>query len=90
MRTRIVSVQNRLQCVLFVFVAAYLLCCGDIEMNPGPTGSTQQATTNDDMSRTEADTSAGTSRISAHSQDSLRIDDSSITGDVATHILEQL
>ena len=36
MRVQVVTPRNRPEVPLFVFVARYLLCCGDIELNPGP------------------------------------------------------
>ena len=36
MRKAVITVRTRTQLVYFVFVAAFLLCCGDVEMNPGP------------------------------------------------------
>ncbi|KAL8572593.1 hypothetical protein ACOMHN_017227 [Nucella lapillus] len=39
MRTRLITVRNRLDVLLFVFVASYFLCCGDVEVNPGPVDS---------------------------------------------------
>ena len=38
MRVQVVTPRNRLQELLFVFVANYLLCCGGIELNPGALG----------------------------------------------------
>ena len=32
MRTQVVTPRNRLEVLLFVFVASYLLCCGDVEL----------------------------------------------------------
>ena len=34
----VVSPRNRLEILLFVFVARYPLCWGDIELNPGTVG----------------------------------------------------
>ncbi|KAL8599625.1 hypothetical protein ACOMHN_053684 [Nucella lapillus] len=39
MRLRLITVRNRLDVLLFVFVASYFLCCGDVELNPGPVDS---------------------------------------------------
>lgn len=36
MRIRVITVRHRLDVCIFVFVATYLLCCGDVEVNPGP------------------------------------------------------
>jgi len=41
MKTRVITVRHKLDTVIFVFVACYLLCCGDIEMNPGPVTNTE-------------------------------------------------
>ena len=38
MHVQVVTPRNRLQVLLFVFVANYLLCCGGIELNPGALG----------------------------------------------------
>ena len=40
LRMRVIKVRNRLDVCMFVFVAAYLLCCGDVEVNPGPPKAT--------------------------------------------------
>ena len=59
MRVQVVTPRNRLEVLLFVFVARYLLCCGDIELNPGPFGkeadkhTTQD--TQDETSTTQGD-----------------------------------
>ena len=36
MRVQVITTRNRLDVLLFVFVASYFLCCGDVESNPGP------------------------------------------------------
>ena len=36
MRKQVITVRHRLDALLFVFVVRHLLCCGDVEMNPGP------------------------------------------------------
>ena len=36
MRVQVITTRNRVDVLLFVFVASYFLCCGDVEMNPGP------------------------------------------------------
>ena len=38
MRVQVIITRNRLDVLLFVFVASYFLCCGDVESNPGPLG----------------------------------------------------
>ena len=35
-RVQVITTRNRLDVLLFVFVASYFLCCGDVESNPGP------------------------------------------------------
>ena len=35
MRVQVITTRNRADVLLFVFVASYFLCCGDVEMNPG-------------------------------------------------------
>lgn len=37
MRVQVIRARGRLDILWFVFVASYFLCCGDVEMNPGPT-----------------------------------------------------
>ncbi|KAL8606584.1 hypothetical protein ACOMHN_009469 [Nucella lapillus] len=39
MQLRLITVRNRLDVLLCVFVASYFLCCGDVEVNPGPVDS---------------------------------------------------
>ena len=39
MRIRCVRARNKFEVLLFVSVACYFLCCGDVEMNPGPSES---------------------------------------------------
>ena len=36
MLVQVITTRNRVDVLLFVFVASYFLCCGDVEMNPGP------------------------------------------------------
>ena len=36
-RKQVITVRNRLDALLLVFVVRYLLCYADVEMNPGPT-----------------------------------------------------
>ena len=79
MRVQVVTPRNRAEVLLFVFVARYLLCCGDIELNPGPfeketdkhtTQATQQetSTTNGDKARVDPQTvSRHTDKISMQS-----------------------
>ena len=53
MRVQVVTPRNRPEILLFVFVARYLLCCGDIELNPGPFGKeTDEHTTQDTQEET--------------------------------------
>ena len=33
---QVVTPRNRLEVLRFVYVARYLLCCGDTELKPGP------------------------------------------------------
>ena len=35
-RVQVITTRNRPDVLLFVFVASYFLCCGDVESNPGP------------------------------------------------------
>lgn len=39
MHTQVMTPRNRLEVLLFMFMASYLLCCGDVELNPGPPGN---------------------------------------------------
>ena len=48
MRTQVVKPRNRLEDLLFVFMASYLLCCGDVELNPGPSGNETDTQTSQD------------------------------------------
>ena len=36
MHVQVITTRNRVDVLVFVFVASYFLCCGDVEMNPGP------------------------------------------------------
>ena len=79
MHFQVMTPRNRPEIPLFVFVARYLLCCGDIELNPGPfeketdkhtTQATQQetSTTNGDKARVDPQTvSRHTDKISVQS-----------------------
>ena len=55
MRARVVLVKSRLQFTLFVFVAHLLLCCGDIEVQPGPSSATDLASGKEKAAMAESD-----------------------------------
>ena len=56
MRVQVVTPRNRLEVLLLVLVARYLLCCGDIELNPGPFGKETDKHTTQDTRRNLDDT----------------------------------
>ena len=53
MHVQVVTPRNRLEVLLLVLVVRYLLCCGDIELKPGPFGrGTDKHTTQDTQEET--------------------------------------
>ena len=53
MHVQVVTPRNRLEVLLLVLVVRYLLCCGDIELKPGPFGrETDKHTTQDPQEET--------------------------------------
>jgi archaellum component FlaC len=93
MRVRLITVRNRVDFLLFVFVAAYLLCCGDVELNPGPMQNEQHApeesTKVHDSGMTAATGAADTSKTSG-GPPSESAAGTGIPTDVAAEILETL
>ena len=89
-RAKVITARNRFDALLLVFVVRYLLCCGDVEMNPGPTeenlaqhpqlGDLQQDDTPDGSNQVQSD--CGTPRKCTA--------DTSISPDMATQILEAI
>ena len=89
MRMQVITVRNRLDVLLFVLVVRYSLCCGDVEMNHGPTednlaqhpqSSDLQDSTPDGPNQVQSD--SGTPRKCTA--------DTSVSPDMATQILEAI
>ena len=63
MHVQIVTPRNRPQIPLFLFVARYLLCCGDIELKPGPFGKETDKHTTQDTQEETATTQGDKARV---------------------------
>ena len=83
---QVITLRNRLDVLLFVFVVKHFLSCCDVEMNPGPTKGNFQNDAPDGPNSVYSDCDTlNTEHTPLQSSG-----DTSVSPDVATHILEAI
>ena len=88
MRVQVVTPRNRLQVLLFVFVANYLLCCGGIELNPGALGKEADKHTAQDSQEEISTTKGNKGRVD--SQTARRLTEKKFVQLVSTDIDQEM
>ena len=92
-RTQVVTPRNRLEVLLFVFMASYLLCCGDVELNPGPTGNETDTQTSQDPQEEAPKTKRYETRVDLQTVSTeipVRATSTDIEQDMGARILEAI
>ena len=91
LRVLVVTPRNRLQVLLLVFAATYLLCCRDIELNSGSFGKeTDEHTTQDsqeETSTTKGDKTRVDSQTVSKPTDKIFVQPTDIGHDMGLRIL---
>ena len=93
MRTQVVTPRNRLEVLLFVFVASYLLCCGDVELNPGPPENETDTQTSQDLQEEAPKTKRHETRVDLQTVSTeipVRATSTDIEQDMGARILEAI